>query len=695
MTRQPTRWGSIALVTATVLSIVAVVLIGLRITVLDEGRFSNALAASLSKRPVRELVGERTAAAIVDARPDLSAVEPLIDSGVRTLAASSGARSIVRAAGRQLHRSLVDDHRDSAVLVASNLALLGVQALKVARPSEAERVPDRLTVGLVSLQSGEAATVLRRAASVSSRLRVLSWVGALVALALLVAVVLLQPDRRRGLRGAARTLIVSGLVSAVVLRLAVELPPTAVHDAGARAAARAVLSSVLGAAVNLGLGVAAVGGVLAIAAHVVTRGEPVAELARDAFRTVRGHRVGRVVMLVTGLALGLLLLFRPGLGAQLLSVAAGVALAVVCLEGLLRELLRGAPMATAAAPERRRLPSRRALAAGAVVLAALIAVGLATRAATVAPARADGRCNGLRALCDHRLDQVVLPATHNSMSASRDGFLLANQRTGIAAQLDGGVRGLLIDTHIGVKTPKGVYTLLSRDTKSREKLEDELGPSASRTALRIRAQLGYRGGGDPRVYLCHGFCELGATPAVDQLRAIHDFLVTHPGEVVVISVEDGASPREFAGAVADSGLLPQIWKGRVDPLPTLGTMIRKRQRVLVLAEERTGNVPWLHKQFELAQETPYDLPNATQVLGPRGCRANRGGTTPPMLILNAFVSAVPPPASAAKRVNAEPTLTAHARTCERERARVPTLLAVDHWELGDVVGAARALNGGR
>jgi hypothetical protein len=50
-------------------------------------------------------------------------------------------------------------------------------------------------------------------------------------------------------------------------------------------------------------------------------------------------------------------------------------------------------------------------------------------------------CNGLQALCDRRLDEVVLPGTHNSMAAAdRPGWFFANQVRPVPRQLDDGIR---------------------------------------------------------------------------------------------------------------------------------------------------------------------------------------------------------------------------------------------------------------
>ena len=64
-------------------------------------------------------------------------------------------------------------------------------------------------------------------------------------------------------------------------------------------------------------------------------------------------------------------------------------------------------------------------------------------------------CNGHAALCDRPLDEVVLPATHNSMSAPLPGWFSAEQERPIGGQLDDGIRGLLLDTHYGDRLASG------------------------------------------------------------------------------------------------------------------------------------------------------------------------------------------------------------------------------------------------
>ena len=276
-------------------------------------------------------------------------------------------------------------------------------------------------------------------------------------------------------------------------------------------------------------------------------------------------------------------------------------------------------------------------------------------------------CNGSEQLCDRTLDQVAFAATHNSMSAADQvGWKLTQQERGIPAQLDAGIRGLLIDMYYAAKTRRGIQNLPKR-------------------------QIGLVG----EVYLCHAVCGLGATRAADALRGVRDFLHEHPREVLVFSIEDHVRPPDIAQAFEQSGLARYVWRGPLGPgrFPTLREMIDRNQRVVVMAENKTGDVPWLRQQFDLVQETPYRFGSPAEVAATSSCRPNRGGVRNPLFLLNNWVdtSPLPQPRNAAT-VNAFETLLKRARTCARLRQRLPNLVAVDFFEQGDVVGVVRALN---
>jgi len=209
--------------------------------------------------------------------------------------------------------------------------------------------------------------------------------------------------------------------------------------------------------------------------------------------------------------------------------------------------------------------------------------------------------------------------------------------------------------------------------------------------MRVRDRLVGEPEGPRALYVCHGFCELGAQPLTTVLGQIHDFLVEQPGEVLTLVIEDYANPADIAAAFAESGLVRFVFRGAPRaPWPTLRRMIDADQRVLVLGENATPGVPWYHPAFEVFQETPYTFHTKEAF----SCAPNRGGTQGPLFQINHWIETTPTPKpSNAEIVNAREFLLARARQCQKERGRLPNILAVDFALTGDVVGAAAELNG--
>jgi len=317
-------------------------------------------------------------------------------------------------------------------------------------------------------------------------------------------------------------------------------------------------------------------------------------------------------------------------------------------------------------------------------LASIAALAALLAALAAAPAAAHGGhphgwgppCNGFRALCSRTLNQVVLAGTHNSMSSESLGWAIPNQIGDIPSQLRGGVRALLIDTHYGVRRADG--KVITADAGS---------PPPPP--------------GPKETFLCHAYCELGATPLREGLRWIRDFLRGHRREVMVVVNEDYISPDDYAAAVRDSGLARYVYRGRTDRFPTLRRMIRRGQRVLMLAEHDAGTtIPWYHPAYQgILQETPYTFSTTAQLTDPAqlatSCRPNRGGTTAPLFLMNhwVLVNDVVPSRAAAEVVNTRQAIVDRARACEKTRGKLPTIVAVDSFGIGDLIGAVNELNG--
>jgi hypothetical protein len=329
----------------------------------------------------------------------------------------------------------------------------------------------------------------------------------------------------------------------------------------------------------------------------------------------------------------------------------------------------------------------------AFVLAAVVAFLARPETLPAPKAELADACNGAAALCERRVDQVVFPGAHNAMSsADVDRWMFPQQEKGAATMLAEGVRALLVDVHYGrpVLGSEQVKTDLDAETASREKMEGAVGKEGLTAAMRIRDRLTGREVGPRGLYLCHGFCELGAQPLVPWLGALRDFLAAHPGEVIVIVFEDYVEPAELAAAFEESGLSQLVYRGEAKPpWPTLRELVDSRQRVLAFLESGKPDVPWLRSVFAAVQETPYRFKKPDEF----SCAPHRGGTAGSLFQINHWIDTTPDPKpSNAAIVNAYDFLLARARRCESERKKLPNLVAVDFYRTGDLLRVARTLN---
>lgn len=218
-----------------------------------------------------------------------------------------------------------------------------------------------------------------------------------------------------------------------------------------------------------------------------------------------------------------------------------------------------------------------------------------------------------------------------------------------------------------------------------------------RTAERLRERIGGHGDAPREVFLCHAFCEVGATKAVDALAGVHRFLVTHPEEVLVLSIEDDTEAADTAAIIERSGLVEEVFRGPArHPWPTLRELIDRNERVVVLTETREGAVPWIHRQPAVVQETPYRFLSAAELAAPASCAPNRGDTEGSLLLVNHWVDTTPAPRrTIARVVNARGFLDARLSQCRRERGLLSSILAVDFYREGDVFDVVAAANRAR
>jgi hypothetical protein len=323
--------------------------------------------------------------------------------------------------------------------------------------------------------------------------------------------------------------------------------------------------------------------------------------------------------------------------------------------------------------------ARRPAVVGAAAAVVLVVAGGGLLAVQGTAAAEEVRaCNGAVELCERRYDEVAYAATHNSMSSPDVVSVWPEHDAGIAAQLDFGIRALLIDTHHW--TP-----LVSADQL--EQGDPGLPPAV---AERVMATLGDRGRARPGAFLCHNQCALGAIPLVDALTQVRDFLDANPDEVVTLIVQDAIPPAETAAEFAAAGLGPYLHEHEPGaPWATLGELVDRGERLVVFAEEAGPPPAWYHQAFENMQDTPYGFASPEDL----SCAPNRGDPEASLFLVNHWVSRLTPDRAVAAQVNQRDVLVDRSRRCERERGLRPNYLAVDFFGIGDVTGAVDVLNG--
>jgi hypothetical protein len=441
---------------------------------------------------------------------------------------------------------------------------------------------------------------------------------------------------------------------------------------------------------------AVAGVVVALAAAAVVRPIPVMALLGRVWAVVASpprNRLERALRAVAVIAVGVAMVVWPRavLGAVIVAVGALLVLAATA------EVLALAAGSAEPAPRLRGPNPGRAVRVGVVavvVMAGVAVAALLSGGDSPAVARV-GRCNGHAALCDRRVDQVAFLGTHNAMAAADEpGWFFAAQDVGISRQLADGVRALMIDTHYGISTPRGVATELAPENSKRATLVAEIGEQGVATAERVRRRIGRNPKGRRQLFLCHTLCEVGATRALDALQAVHRFMVRHPEEVVVLSIQDETSAADTAQAIRDSGLSDEVYLGDAErPWPTLRELIDRDERVIVLAENHAGGAPWIHHQPAVMQETPFLFRSVAALEAPASCEPNRGGTAGSLLLINHWVDTPPLPlVSIARRVNAHDFLAGRVARCRKRRAMLPNVVAVDFYREGAAAQVVDELN---
>ena len=654
----------------------------------DADRFADRAVSALDDEATRDEVAAIVATKLerkVD--PDLVAFRAIVESVISGLARTEPFQAALRAGVVQAHKIALGEGEDTAVVTLANFGVLAGEALEAVSPKAAKEIPDDFRAKLISFSEGGAATDLAQL-----ELGPVAVVALVLSVLLLVAGILASNERRAGITGAAAGIALVGVLVVAAYEVGEALVARQARGSGAEAAVSSLWSALLGDLRDLNVALCFAGAVVAGASASLLRpadaGERLRALASALDRQPQ-TTLGKVVRGLALVAVGVFVLVSPDAALHLLAVAVGLALAFVGTSELLTLI---------AGPAREREERPKVPLGGRVAILAAVGVAALAGLAIVAlgddtgePEPDDG-CNGSPTLCDRTIDTLTFPATHNSMAAAEyAGWLFPMHDRTIPEQLDDGIRALLIDAYYGFPGRR-VYTDFERGpNKLRADIDESFGPDFVAAADRVRSTIA-EPSGESKLYLCHGFCELGAIDLVDTLRQVDAFLDQNPNEVLMIVIEDYVEPADIVDAFEESGLAEHAYDGPLGPdFPTLQELIDSDQRAIVLAENNAGEAPWYRLAYDYFQETGYDFKTPEQM----DCAPNRGAKSNPLFLINNWINTDPAarPSNAAK-VNSHSFLLDRAERCAEQRGLTPNVIAVDFYRQGDLLGVADELNRG-
>jgi len=263
---------------------------------------------------------------------------------------------------------------------------------------------------------------------------------------------------------------------------------------------------------------------------------------------------------------------------------------------------------------------------------------------TTITSSSDVSCNGHDFLCQRRLNEVAVPATHNSMSSEENGWLAPNHLYNISQQLNDGIRGLNVDTYLW----------------------------------------------EGEAYLCHGFCELGSQPLIEALKEIKAFIDNHPNEVLVMTFQSSLDADRTLDSFHQSHLYEHLYEHPLGtPWPTLQELIDQQRQIVIFSNTGGGENPKYHEQWVHWVDNPY----SAQGIDDFSCALERGNPeTATLYNVNHFLTSPISLPSLAEEGNLNPILADHVFGCWEETDRFPNQVLVDFYSIGDLFAVVEELN---
>ena len=716
-------------------------------------RFADRAVSVLDSSVVRdELAGQITDALVANGPSEIASFQNVLRPVIVSMIETSAFRDIFRTAVGDAHQYLFTEGGNAAIVNLSQSLGILTASLRISNPDAASVLPAATDKFLVDLGDEIRGLQLWR---VSRDVADQGWTFTVISGLLAIAVVAVDRDRRRGVVRLGSAIAVSGAImftiAAILPMIAGSFATNRTFESAIRAAVNIFLADYRNGALWLAaFGIAVAG--FAAASAPTTAPRTYCEL-RDLARRRILDRIPITPATQISSALGLLVVGGLVIGAtdlviRIVAIAAGALVAYLGSVRLLAivgrrdtETVRHMVLRELRHHRWRGTSTRVALTSMVVIVALVAGAWMATgRARDRSEALQERRCNGHAELCDRTIDRVAFAASHNSMSASDDpGWLFAENVHGIPAQLEYGVRALLVKTHYGI--PSGV-TLAGAELIITDRVaETEANPAAVEAQLPDPAVLQQRRDAvknlDPAlrdVYLCHVYCEYGALKFTTALGYVRQFLDTHPNNVIIMVIGDYVSKDDTERAFRTAGLFDRLWEyDATAPMPTLGQLIDARHNLVMMSEFDGPPPAWNNAAYGstgLIADTPFTFRSTSDLFTPGSplytgdatvdgpvpdtittadgsrvfttdwtglpsCAPNRGSPTSPMFQINHWVtpSGAAPTVAQARTVNAYDVLLPRVRDCSVQRARFPMIIGVNFYDTGDLMAVVDTMNG--
>ena len=653
--------------------------------------FADRATAALAEDEVNDLLANRLVDRFAADTRLATSARPVAVGLADAVLESDQFAGVFRAAVRTAHEQLVADRDDSVTLALADAAPLVLPALV---PDQADTISSSSDAVVAVVDN----PVLVTAAHLLPVAGTIAWVCLVLWLVCSAAAVAMLGPPRRGLRRLGIGLMLTGAclgVGLVLLRLVAGKLVAPDVSGAVEALVRAFTAPLLAQS-----GLVLVLGVVVV---VATSSRPptvsvLADQVRGRYLAWKDRRPAQVVALAASLLLSWWLLAAPLDAVTVLARLAGLligAVSVLVVMGEVARLLdRGGATGPVQGAVRGFSTAALTVVTVVVVMATVATAALLPDASVPDPPVADparNGCNGSTDLCDRRLDQVALAGSHNAMATTAEpGWFLAEQRLSVVGQLASGVHALMLDVYPGWRSGGVVRT----DVRRKETLaaaEDELTDEGRAALVRLQVTAGSipTADDDVRAFLCHGYCELGATDMIETLQGIDDYLAQNPEQVVMLIMQDYLTGAETEKVFEQAGVLDRVWPLAVDePMPLLRDLVESGRTLVVTSENHGGEVSWMPDVYAITEETPYDWPSAEAFT----CEPARGGTGKPLFLVNHWISNNSSPIANARVANTAGELERRIDQCRAERGRAPTILAVDFVDVGDVVPVVDDLN---